>query len=155
MGASGYHSAGGESVLQATNGREAVVRLADGEDLVGSLRGLAVDGAIIACGIGMVRALRIGFWNGASYEESQIEDPAELLSLQGTIAASADGRAVHCHVSVATHDGSVRGGHLLGATVANTAEIGLLLVPGIHLERRLEPTGLTGLVPSAEGGARP
>jgi predicted DNA-binding protein with PD1-like motif len=139
-------------VLQATNGREAVIRLADGEDLMAGLRGLAVDGAVIACGIGMVRSLRLGYWNGKSYVETRIENPAELLSMQGTIAASAEGCIVHSHVSVATEDGTVRGGHLLGATVMNTAEIGLLLVPGIRLERRPEPAGLSSLVPSAERG---
>ncbi len=142
-------------VIQATNGREAVVRLADGEDLMGALQAMAVDGAVIVSGIGMVRSLRLGFWNGTAYEETRIDDPAELLSMQGTLATSVDGRVVHCHVSVASHDGFARGGHLLGATVVNTAEIGLLLVPGIRLTRCAEPTGLSGLVPSAERDAGP
>ncbi|MCX6101504.1 MAG: DUF296 domain-containing protein, partial [Candidatus Bipolaricaulota bacterium] len=84
-----------------------------------------------------------------------IEDPAELLSMQGTIASSADGRAVHCHVAVAGRDGLARGGHLLGATVTNTAEITLLLVPGIRLERRPEGAGPSKLFPSTEGGVAP
>ncbi len=138
---------------KASNGREAVVRLADGEDLMAQLRGLDVPCAVIVCGIGMVRHLRLGYWNGRAYEETRLDDPAELVSMQGTIARSADGRVVHCHVSVAAADGSVHGGHLLAATVANTAEIALLLVPGIRLERRLETTGLTALVPLPEGDA--
>jgi uncharacterized protein len=137
-------------VLRATNGREIVVRLADGEDLVQSLQELELDSAVIAAGIGMLRALRFGYWNGRSYEETKVDDPAELLSMQGTIARSPDGRAVHCHVSVAGRDGLARGGHLLAATVANTAEITLLLVPGIRLERRPDPSGLLGLHPSRE-----
>ncbi|MCX6091260.1 MAG: DUF296 domain-containing protein [Candidatus Bipolaricaulota bacterium] len=142
-------------MISATNGREAVVRLADGDDLMESLRGLPIDSAVIACGIGMVRALRLGYWNGRAYEEARIEDPAELLSMQGTIASSADGRAVHCHVAVAGRDGLARGGHLLGATVTNTAEITLLLVPGIRLERRPEGAGPSKLFPSTEGGVAP
>jgi uncharacterized protein len=143
----------GENVLQASNGRELVIRLRDGDDLVESLRRLPIDGAVIAVGIGMVRRLRLGYWNGRAYEETRIDDPAELLSMQGTIAASVDGAAVHCHVSVALDDGTVRGGHLLGATVANTAEIALLLAPGIRLERRAEDDRASVLFPSAEVGA--
>ena len=142
-------------MIQATNERESVLRLADGEDLVLSLRGVPVESAVIACGIGMVRDLRLGYWNGLSYEEMRIEEPTELLSMQGTIAASAGGRVVHCHVAVATRDGGVRGGHLLGATVANTAEIVLLLVPGIRLQRLPEKSGLLALFPSAEQSAAP
>ena len=142
-------------MIQATNGKESVLRLAEGEDLVLSLRGIPLDSAVIACGIGMVRNLRLGYWNGLSYEETRIEEPAELLSMQGTIAASADGRVVHCHVAVATRDGAVRGGHLLGATVTNTAEITLLLVPGIRLQRLPEKSGLLALFPSAEQSAAP
>jgi predicted DNA-binding protein with PD1-like motif len=140
-------------VFQATNGRESVLRLVDGEDLILSLRAVPLDSAVIACGIGMVRGLRLGYWNGLSYEETRIDEPAELLSMQGTIAASADELVVHCHVAVAVRDGVVRGGHLLGAIVANTAEITLLRVPGIRLERLPEKNGLLALFPSAERGA--
>jgi hypothetical protein len=142
-------------VFQATNGRESVLRLVDGEDLILSLRAVPLDSAVIACGIGMVRDLRLGYWNGISYEEIRIDEPAELVSLQGTIAASADERVVHCHVAVAARDGVVRGGHLLGATVTNTAEITLLRVPGIRLQRLPEESGLLALFPSAEQSAAP
>jgi len=142
-------------VFQATNGRESVLRLVDGEDLILSLRAAPLDSAVIACGIGMVRDLRLGYWNGLSYEETRIDEPTELLSMQGTIAVSADGRVVHCHVAVAVRDGVVRGGHLLGAIVANTAEITLLRVPGIRLERLPEKSGLLALFPSTEQSAAP
>lgn len=141
------------AMVVAENGREAVIRLADGEDLMSGLRGLAFSGGVIVAGVGMLRALRLGFWNGSSYEETRIDEPAELLAMQGNIAMSATGRVVHCHVTVAGRDGVARGGHLLVATVVNTAEIALLLVPGIRLERHPEPSGLTRLAPSAERGA--
>ena len=142
-------------MIQVTNERESVLRLVDGEDLLLSLRGVPFESAVIVCGIGMVRDLRLGYWDGLSYEETRIDEPAELLSMQGTIAASADGRVVHCHVAVAARDGGVRGGHLLGATVTNTAEIVLLLVPGIRLQRLPEKSGLLALFPSAEQSVAP
>ncbi len=139
-------------MIQATNGKECVLRLADGENLVESLRGLSFDSAVIACGIGMVRDLRLGYWNGRTYEDTLIDEPAELLSLQGTLAMASDGRVVHCHVAVATRNGDVRGGHLLAGTVSNTAEIALLLVPGIRLTRRPEKSGTPALFPLDERG---
>jgi uncharacterized protein len=139
-------------VVHATNGREVVVRLADGEDLVQSLRALQLESAVIAAGIGMLRELRLGFWNGRSYDETRIESPVELLSMQGTIARGPEGQVIHCHVCVAGHEGHAQGGHLMAATVTNTAEITLLLVPGIHLERRPESNGLVALFPSREDG---
>ena len=139
-------------MIQATNGRELVLRLRDGDDLVASLRGLAVDSAVIAAGIGMVRNLRLGYWNGHAYCETGVAEPCELISMQGTIAASSNGPFVHCHVSVAGRDGTARGGHLLAATVENTAEIALLLVPGIRLERRAEGERPSVLFPSVEDG---
>lgn len=142
-------------MISATNRRETIARLADGDDLLEVLRAFPLTSAVIAGGIGMVRALRLGYWNGHAYEEARIDEPAELLSMQGTIASSADGRAVHCHVSVAGRDGIARGGHLLGATVANTAEIVLLLVPGVRLERRPDGAGPSKLFPLAEDGASP
>jgi hypothetical protein len=142
-------------VIQATNERESVLRLVDGEDLILSLRGVSIESVVIVCGIGMVRDLRLGYWDGLSYEETRIDEPTELLSMQGTIAASSDGRVVHCHVAVATRDGGVRGGHLLGATVANTVEIALLRVPGIRLQRVPEKNGLLALFPSTEQSAAP
>jgi predicted DNA-binding protein with PD1-like motif len=137
-------------MIRVTNGREAIVRLVDGEDLVQSLLEIDIDSAVIVGAIGMLRALRFGYWNGRTYEEKEIENPVELISMQGTIARSADGRAIHCHVSAAGRDGVVHGGHLLAATVTNTAEIALLLIPGIALDRRRESNGLLGLFPSLE-----
>lgn len=139
-------------MLQATNGREVVVRLRDGDDLVSSLRRLTVDSAVIVAGIGMVRGVRLGYWDGRAYQETSVLEPCELLSMQGTIAASSDGPFIHCHVSVAGRDARAVGGHLLAATVENTAEIALLLVPGIRLERRAEGTRPSVLFPSAERG---
>jgi len=134
-------------MIEARGDREIVLRLVDGEDLLGGLLGLEVDGALILGGIGMVRNAVLGYWNGTAYEEHEIREPAELLSMQGNIARRDEERIVHCHVSVARREGTVAGGHLLAATVANTAEIVLGVPRGIVLERREEPNGVAGLYP--------
>ncbi|MEN6368618.1 MAG: PPC domain-containing DNA-binding protein [Thermotogota bacterium] len=132
-------------MFQAGDGSDLVVRLIDGEDLIARLGDLAIDSGAILAGIGMLRDLRTGYWNGRSYEEHRIEEPVELLSMQGNFAVSAEGRVIHCHVSVAKRDGSTCGGHLLGATVANTAEIVIRVFEGARLERREQPWGGVGL----------
>lgn len=134
-------------MIRVQEGNDLFVRLIDGEDLVRSLSGLAVDSGVLLAGIGMVRKARFGFWNGTAYEEHRVEDPAELLSMQGNFATSADGRVLHCHAVVAARDGTVLGGHLLEATVHNTAEVSIRVLAQIRLERRPESTGLLGLYP--------
>jgi len=135
-------------MIEVRKEEDVFVRMFDGEDLLAGLSGLSVDSALILGGIGMVRDLRLGYWNGNAYEEHRIDEPAELLTMQGNIAMRGSERVVHCHASVARRDGTVAGGHLLAAKVANTAEIALRLPPGISLERREEATGLIGLYPT-------
>ncbi|MGD9675183.1 MAG: PPC domain-containing DNA-binding protein [Candidatus Bipolaricaulia bacterium] len=136
-------------MLQARDGEDLVVRLVDGEDLLACLGKLALDSAVILGGIGMVRGVRLGYWNGETYEEHRVEEPAELLSMQGNFATSAEGRVLHSHLSIARRDGSVCGGHVLAATVSNTAEIVIREYRRIRLERRPQPSGGMGLYPTS------
>ncbi len=124
-----------------------VVRMFDGEDLLNRLVGLQVDCAIVLCGIGMLRDVELGYWNGEIYEKHTIAEPVELVSLQGSIAVAENGPIVHVHACVAGRDGSTSGGHLFAGTVHNAAEIAVGLPEGIVLEREREETGLTGLRP--------
>lgn len=135
-------------MIEARSASEWVVRLQDGEALADALRGLESNSALIVAGIGMVRDIKLGYWNGNEYEAHTYLEPAELLSLQGNLALDAEGqRIAHVHVSISTQDGSVRGGHLIAATVHNTLEIGLLPLASIALDRRPESNGLMGLFP--------
>jgi len=135
-------------MIEAKAAREWIVRLQDGENLVDALRGLGSDSALILSGIGMVRDVELGYWNGSEYEIHTYPDPAELLSLQGNLATDDAGqRIAHAHLSLSRQDRSVRGGHLVAATVHNTLEMGLLPLEGIAMERRSESNGLVGLFP--------
>ncbi|MCK5827942.1 DUF296 domain-containing protein [Candidatus Bipolaricaulota bacterium] len=135
-------------MIEARNAGEWVVRLQDGEALADGLRGLESNSALIVSGIGMVRDIKLGYWNGSEYEAHAYLEPAELLSLQGNLTVDAEGqRIVHVHISISTQDGSVRGGHLIAATVHNTLEMGLLPLASIALDRRPESNGLMGLFP--------
>ena len=134
-------------MMQARIGDDMVVRLADGEDFAAALAAVPIDSGVIVGGIGMLKNVRLGYWNGHSYEEHCINEPGELLSAQGTLAAGPEGRAVHCHVSIARRDGTVCGGHLIAAEASTTTEIVLRVFRGIRLVRRPDPNGLLGLYP--------
>ncbi|MGB9757374.1 MAG: PPC domain-containing DNA-binding protein [Candidatus Bipolaricaulaceae bacterium] len=142
-------------MLKAKSGANLVVRLQDGEKLPDALRDLGAFG-MVACGVGMLRDLVFGFWDGKRYREERVSEPVELLSLQGNIGEGPEGVVVHLHVVVGREGGAALGGHLLSATVHNTAEILVVEVPGVRLRRRPEPTGLLGLYPEGvEGGGAP
>jgi len=134
-------------MIKAESEQDLVVRLVDGEDLISSLQGLSLDSAVLLNGVGMLRDLELGYWNGSSYDVQRIADPVELLSLQGNFARKGDERIVHCHATIAKHGAAAFGGHVLKATVNNTAEIYIRVLTEITLERKMEETGLAGLYP--------
>jgi len=126
---------------------EAIVRMADGEDLLGELMKLPIGSGIIICGIGMLRDIELGYWTGRCYEKHRLDTPVELVSLQGNLAQLGKERIAHLHACVAKRDGSALGGHLFCGTVHNTAEIAIQLPSGIVLERREEKPGQNSLRP--------
>jgi len=134
-------------MIKAESQQDLVVRLKDGEELISSLQGLSLDSAVLLNGVGMLRDLEIGYWNGSTYDVQRIADPVELLSLQGNFARKGDERIVHCHATIAKHGAAAFGGHVLKATVHNTAEIYIRVLTEITLERKMEETGLAGLYP--------
>jgi len=139
-------------MIEARGERQIVLRMIDGEDLLGSLLSVAAESAVIVGGVGMVRDARLGYWNGAEYEEHAVSEPAELLAMQGNLARLDGEPIAHCHLTVARRDGTVTGGHLIAAMVANTAEVVVDLLDGIVLERKQESTGLAGLHPRTADG---
>ena len=139
-------------MLSVRSGENVVVRLFDGEDVMKALGEIDLQGssAVLLGAVGMVGELGLGFWNGEAYEVHRVDEPSELLGMQGNIGTAADGaRVVHAHLSVGRRDGTVAGGHLVEAKAVNTVELALRLLPGIVLERKPEPSGLVGLYPRA------
>ena len=77
-----------------------------------------------------------------------IKQQVELVSMIGDIALSGEQPVVHTHVSVASSDGTVRGGHLINAFVFPTLEL-FMTVYSTPLRKRLdEATGLKLIDPS-------
>ncbi|MCH1591386.1 MAG: DUF296 domain-containing protein [Candidatus Thalassarchaeaceae archaeon] len=108
-------------------GRALFLRLDKGEELHTSIRSLSEHGiraAALTSGIGRVRDTEIGYLDSEGvYQKLIIEDPIELLSMQGNLAPGPEGPFSHIHIVASDDDHVVRGGHLFEATVEVTAEI--------------------------------
>jgi uncharacterized protein len=77
-----------------------------------------------------------------------IKQQVELVSMIGDIALSGEQPAVHTHVSVASSDGTVRGGHLINAFVFPTLELFTTVYPTPLKKQLDEATGLKLIDPS-------
>jgi uncharacterized protein len=71
-----------------------------------------------------------------------ITEQVELVSMIGDIALVNDTPAVHTHVSVASSDGTVRGGHVINAYVFPTLELFMTVYPTPLHKQKDEATGL-------------
>ena len=113
-------------------GRDLFVRLDKGEELHEAIRSLSNHGistAAITSGIGRVRETEIGFLDSDGiYQNMKIEEPMELLSMQGNLTPGPGGAFTHIHIVASDDDHVVRGGHLFEATVEVTAEIHMRLL---------------------------
>ena len=139
-------------MIKAESGSVVVVRCQDGERLPEVLLGVGLGAAGLVAGIGMLRDLVLGYWDGEEYVEERVAEPVELLSLQGNLGDEEGKPVLHAHVVAGRKGGEAIGGHLLTATVHNTAEILFLRLPGVRLARRRDPNGLLGLYPEAAEG---
>jgi predicted DNA-binding protein with PD1-like motif len=71
-----------------------------------------------------------------------IEQQVELVSMIGDIALVNDQPVVHTHVSVASSDGTVRGGHVIKAFVFPTLELFMTVYPTPLHKESDKATGL-------------
>lgn len=76
-------------------------------------------------GIGAFSSAKLAFFDRAtlSYKEIPIDDQVECLSLDGDIGMVDGEPLLHVHCTVGYPDGTVRGGHMLEATVWPTLEV--------------------------------
>ncbi len=138
-------------MIKAKSGDFLVVRFQDGEKFPDALLSLGIEAGAILGGVGMLRDLVLAYWNGKEYVRKEVPEPVELLSLQGNFGTKGQEPIVHAHVAVGKEGGEALGGHLARATVHNTAEVVILELPGILMERKPEPSGLVGLYPKERG----
>ncbi len=126
-----------------------VVKIEKGEDVGESITKVLDDygifSGLVEFGIGMIRGLEIGYWNGKEYEKAQLQSPGEVVSFHGSISSNEP--RLHIHVSVALSDHSVNGGHFFSGTADPLMEVHILKLEEIVLKRALnKKTGLKELM---------
>ena len=113
------------------SGDDIFVRLDPGEEIHASIQAVAeeagIDAAAITSGIGRTRDNVYGFMNEEQvYQRFHLNEPSELVSLQGNIARLEDGSPfTHIHATFADDDCVVHAGHLFEATINIVGEIHL------------------------------
>lgn len=118
-----------------------VLNLLRGDEVIDTLtrwvEDVKLNGAFFN-GLGASSKAVFGFYNTskAAYEEIQVNEPVEVVSMNGCIAWLDTGKPrVHTHASVSRADGTVVGGHLISMDVASILEI--IVIP---LDEKLHKT---------------
>jgi predicted DNA-binding protein with PD1-like motif len=78
-------------------------------------------------GLGAVRWAKFAYYNATtrSYEEHEIDEQMEVISLVGNTTLRDGNPFIHWHVGLARHDMSMIGGHFLDAVIRPTLEVWL------------------------------
>ncbi|MCL4447732.1 MAG: DUF296 domain-containing protein [Thermoplasmatales archaeon] len=118
-----------------------VVKLEKGEDVGESITQVLEDygvySGLIVYGIGMMRDLEVGYWNGKEYERAKLPVPGEVVSFHGSISSNEP--RLHIHTSVALNEHNVKGGHFFSGIADPLMEIHILRLEEIVLKRELNP----------------
>lgn len=122
-----------------------ILKLEKDEDIEESLNQVIEDYAIfsglVVFGIGMIKELEIGYWNGTDYVKEDLGEAGELVSFHGSITSNDP--KLHLHVAVALSNHVVKGGHFFKGKADPLMEIYILRLEEIVLKR--EKNKVTGL----------
>lgn len=90
--------------------------------------------------IGDATFVKVAFfdYDKKMFKAIPINEPSEVASLSGDIALFNGNPVAHTHVSIATEDGTLKGGHLLELVVGPTLEVFVTVYPQ-PLFKRLDP----------------
>ncbi|MDQ3023522.1 MAG: DNA-binding protein [bacterium] len=134
------------------DGNTIAVRLHVGEEVHESLLAVCeyhgVTGAYVVSGIGMLKDPLLGWYDipAQKYHEQRFPGLHELLNLSGNVSLREGALMCHLHVTLADEEYRSFGGHLFGSEVGLTLEVVLLVLPGVNMQREVEPEfGLPGL----------
>jgi hypothetical protein len=124
-----------------------VVILTKGDEVMSGLTDFARQNKVTSArftAIGAFSHATVAWFDGSrkEYKLIPIKQQVELVSMIGDIALVNNNPAVHAHVSVASSDGTVRGGHLINAFVFPTLELFMTVYP-TPLDK--QPDEVTGL----------
>lgn len=134
--------------MNISNTSNQLIRLNKGDLLIDTLVKLAkqhnINGAWIN-GLGAAKWVEVGFYDlpNKKYNWSKINQPLEIVSLQGNIAWEDNVPIIHIHGTFSDHDMKTYGGHVKELEVGGTCEITLSILSDSKLLRyHDENTGL-------------
>ena len=115
-----------------------VAKFEAGEDVIENLNKLVdkynIKSGFIDLGIGMIKNLKIGYWNIDKYDELYIEDRSELVAFHGSIA---DGKnRFHIHIGVARKDHQLYGGHFFSGIADPLMEVKITKFEEVQFTRK-------------------
>ena len=122
----------------AKEGNFVIAKFVDGEiiqNLQSLMKKLNGKAAIILNGVGQLEHATIGYFDGKEYLKKEIEEPAELVSLQGNIGMNGGDYITHVHVTLGLKDHTIVGGHLIKGDVKVVNEIAIYLLESIEIKR--------------------
>lgn len=139
---------GGMGSREYTRGRRIVARLPHGSDLLAEIAAVADTHGVAMAelrAIGALSAARLAFYDqeAKAYGEFDVQGPTELVALLGNVSRRDGATAVHAHATLAAHDGTCLGGHVVSGCRVFACELLLQELVGEPLERASdEVTGL-------------
>ncbi len=122
----------------AREGNFVVAKFVEGEimkNLKALMEKLNAKAAVILNGIGQLEHAVIGYFDGNDYTKKEIEEPVELVSLQGNIGKGREGYIIHAHATLGLKNHNIVGGHLIQGNVKVVNEIVLYLMEKVEIRR--------------------
>jgi len=118
-------------------------RLQEDDDVADSVKKKARESGVKAgvfMLIGALKCAELGCYKHGEYVTTRLDGPLEVASCMGNIAIDEKGETiVHAHIVVSNENGQAYGGHLMrGCNVGPTAELVVLEVAGVDLQRRYD-----------------
>jgi predicted DNA-binding protein with PD1-like motif len=136
----------------ATKGERAfVVVLETGDPVMATLLSFGREAGLTAASFTAIGALSDATlawfdWEARGYEEFEVGEQVEVLTMAGDIAVGPDGEPqVHAHVVCGRRGGATVGGHLVEAHARPTLEIVLREAP-VELRKRVDPESGLALI---------
>jgi predicted DNA-binding protein with PD1-like motif len=124
-----------------------VLVFAKGDEVMSGLKEFAVKYHVTSAhfnAIGDASSIKFGWYDISKkmFKVMRINEFAEITSLAGDITLYNGNPVVHAHISAATQDGIVHGGHLLEAFISPTLQLMMTVEPEA-LYKKLDPeTGI-------------
>jgi len=137
----------GLGVRKLAVGRNFLVRVAHGSDIIDFLTDVAKEHGIVTAtftAVGALKDAKLGFYDQDRhvYLETVLSAPQEIASCVGNISVKEGKPFVHAHAVLADQEGTVRAGHLLEGEVF-AAEVHVTELVGEKVVRKHD--AVTGL----------